>query len=91
MFPHTHTTHISKRKRDRDHTQHSPNGGRDLGKEEKTLTLLGRNFPSVSQREDNDADDEDASTNDDDNTFFVFKKKIIVLKIIFCFQTQTRF
>ena len=31
-FPHTHTTHISKRKRDRDHTQRSPNGGRYLGK-----------------------------------------------------------
>ena len=28
----TYITHISKRKRDRDHTQHSPNGGRYLGK-----------------------------------------------------------
>ena len=31
-FPHTHTTRISKWKRDRDHAQHSPNGGRYLGK-----------------------------------------------------------
>ena len=35
MFPHTHTTHISKRKRDREITHNSPNGGRDQGKKKK--------------------------------------------------------
>ena len=48
-FPHTHTTHISKRKRDREHTQHSPNGGRDQGKiNEIKKYRLDRIFPPVS-------------------------------------------
>ena len=37
MFPHTHTTRISKWKRDREHTHNSPNGGRDQGKRKDHL------------------------------------------------------